>query len=173
MSKKILLIHSSVDGHTVKILDKISSLIGEKRSVTKKCISEVSKDLIKQSDYIVIGASIRYGDHRKNLYEFVDQNKDLLDEKDNAFFSVNAVARKEDKNTANTNPFITKFLRKSKWRPKKIEVFAGRIDYPKYNAFDKYMIRFIMWITSGPTNMNESYEFTNWDQVKKFAQEIS
>ena len=71
MSKKILLIHSSVDGHTVKILDKISSLIGEKRSVTKKCISEVSKDLIKQSDSIVIGASIRYGDHRKNLYEFV------------------------------------------------------------------------------------------------------
>ena len=35
------------------------------------------------------------------------------------------------------------------------------------------MIRFIMWITSGPTNMNESYEFTNWNQVKKFAQEIS
>ena len=102
-----------------------------------------------------------------------DRNKDLLDEKDNAFFSVNAVARKEDKNTANTNPYITKFLRKSKWRPKKIEVFAGRIDYPKYNAFDKYMIRFIMWITSGPTNMNESYEFTNWNQVKKFAQEIS
>ena len=54
MSKKILLIHSSVDGHTVKILDKISSLIGEKRSVTKKCISEVSKDLIKQSDSLVI-----------------------------------------------------------------------------------------------------------------------
>ena len=88
MSKKILLIHSSVDGHTVKILDKISSLIGEKRSVTKKCISEVSKDLIKQSDSIVIGASIRYGDHRKNLYEFVDQNKDLLDEKDNASIEV-------------------------------------------------------------------------------------
>ncbi len=33
---------------------------------------------------------------------------------------MNAVARKEDKNTANTNPYITKFLRKSKWRPKKI-----------------------------------------------------
>ena len=59
MSKKILLIHSSVDGHTVKILDKISSLIGEKRNVTKKCISEVSKDLIKESDSVVIGASIR------------------------------------------------------------------------------------------------------------------
>ena len=26
MSKKILLIHSSVDGHTVKILDKISMI---------------------------------------------------------------------------------------------------------------------------------------------------
>ena len=172
MSKKILLIHSSVDGHTVKILDEISSLIGKKRNITKKCISDVSRGLIKQSDSIIIGASIRYGDHRKNLYDFVDQNKDLLDEKDNAFFSVNAVARKDDKNTAITNPYIAKFLRKSKWKPKKIEVFAGRIDYPKYNAFDKYMIRLIMWITSGPTNMDGSYEFTNWNQVKKFAQEI-
>ena len=172
MSKKILLIHSSVDGHTVKILDEISSLIGKKRNITKKCISDVSRGLIKQSDSIIIGASIRYGDHRKNLYDFVDQNKDLLDEKDNAFFSVNAVARKDDENTAITNPYIAKFLRKSKWKPKKIEVFAGKIDYPKYNAFDKYMIRLIMWITSGPTNMDESYEFTNWNQVKKFAQEI-
>ena len=172
MSKKILLIHSSVDGHTVKILDKISSLIGEKRSVTKKCISEVSKDLIKQSDSIVIGASIRYGDHRKNLYKFVNQNKDLLDEKDNAFFSVNAVARKEDKNTANTNPYITKFLRKSKWRPKKIEVFAGRIDYPKYGFFDKHIIKFIMFITGGPTDTSKSYEFTDWNAVKKFTEDF-
>ena len=156
MTKKILLLHSSVDGHTVKILDKISSLIGKKRNITKKCISDVSRGLIKQSDSIIIGASIRYGDHRKNLYDFVDQNKDLLDEKDNAFFSVNAVARKDDKNTAITNPYIAKFLRKSKWKPKKIEVFAGRIDYPKYNAFDKYMIRLIMWITSGPTFVRET-----------------
>ena len=172
MTKKILLLHSSVDGHTVKILDKISSLIGKKRNITKKCISDVSRDLIKQSDSVIIGASIRYGDHRKNLYDFVDQNKDLLDEKDNAFFSVNAVARKDDKNTANTNPYITKFLRKSKWKPKKIEVFAGRIDYPKYNAFDKYMIRFIMWMSKGPTDPSKVFELTDWKKVESFGKKV-
>ena len=173
MAKNILIIFSSFDGHTINICEHISKNLQANHYPKLMNLKDAKKSDLEEAEKIIVGASIRYGDHRKNLYKFVDQNKDLLDEKDNAFFSVNAVARKEDKNTANTNPYITKFLRKSKWRPKKIEVFAGRIDYPKYNAFDKYMIRFIMWITSGPTNMNESYEFTNWNQVKKFAQEIS
>ena len=29
-----------------------------------------------------------------------------------------------------------------------------------------------MWITKGPTNINNSYEFTNWDEVINFAKKI-
>jgi len=50
-----------------------------------------------------------------------------------------------------------------------LEVFAGKIDYPKYNFVDKHMIRFIMWMTKGPTNTNNTYEFTDWKAVEDFA----
>ena len=91
---------------------------------------------------------------------------------DNAFFSVNVVARKPEKITPETNPYMQKFLLKTSWVPKKLAVFAGKIDYPKYNFVDKQMIRFIMWITKGPTNIKNTYEFTDWNKVDSFAKEL-
>ncbi|NCV46286.1 MAG: menaquinone-dependent protoporphyrinogen IX dehydrogenase, partial [Proteobacteria bacterium] len=37
---------------------------------------------------------------------------------------------------------------------------------------DKQMIRLIMWITKGPTNITGSYEFTDWDKVDSFAKNV-
>ena len=122
---------------------------------------------------IIIGASIRYGKHSKELYKFIELNKNILDEKENVFFSVNVVARKPEKNTPYNNPYIKKFLKISKWKPKKIGVFAGKVDYPNYNFFDKYIIKLIMFITSGPTDTSQSYEFTDWSKVEDFAKELN
>ena len=52
-------------------------------------------------------------------------------------------------------------------------VFAGKIDYPKYKFFDKYAIKFIMWITNGPTDTSQSYEFTDWNKVEAFAENLN
>ena len=30
-----------------------------------------------------------------------------------------------------------------------------------------------MFITNGPTDLSQAYEFTNWDSVDNFAKEIS
>ena len=128
---------------------------------------------LSEFDKIIIGASIRYGKHSKELYKFIKLNKNILDEKDSIFFSVNVVARKLEKNTPNNNPYIKKFLKISKWKPKKIGVFAGKVDYPNYNFFDKYIIKLIMFFTSGPIDTSQSYEFTDWSKVEDFAKELN
>jgi menaquinone-dependent protoporphyrinogen oxidase len=128
---------------------------------------------LSEFDKIIIGASIRYGKHSKELYKFIELNKNILDKKKSVFFSVNVVARKPEKNTTDNNPYIKKFLKISKWKPKKIGVFAGKVDYPNYNFFDKYMIKLIMFITSGPIDTSQSYEFTNWSKVEDFAKELN
>ena len=53
-----------------------------------------------------------------------------------------------------------------------MEVFAGKLDYPRYRFIDKHMIRFIMWLTKGPTDTTQSFEFTNWNKVAMFSQRI-
>ena len=108
----------------------------------------------------------------KKKPEHYVNNADFLEGIDNAFFSVNVVARKPEKNTPDTNPYIKKFLALSKWNPKKVAVFAGKVDYPQYRFIDKFMIRLIMWITKGPTDTSKTYEFTDWDKVEEFAYEI-
>jgi menaquinone-dependent protoporphyrinogen oxidase len=127
---------------------------------------------ISQFQRIIIGASIRYGKHKDDLYDFIDSNIDQISVKENAFFSVNVVARKPEKNSPHTNPYMKKFLIKTSWKPNTLAVFAGKIDYPKYNFIDKHMIRFIMWITKGPTDTKNTYEYTDWAKVDEFATKV-
>ena len=167
--KKILLTYSTVDGHTKTICEKILSYSETSQVDILPIDSSIN---IKDYDTVVIGASIRYGKYREEIFEFIKENEELLNSKDNAFFSVNVVARKENKNKPETNPYLIKFLNKISWKPKILDVFAGKIDYPKYKFFDKYAIKFIMWITKGPTDTSKVYEFTDWNRVKSFAEKL-
>ena len=168
-----LIIYSSTDGHTKTICQRIMSCITDGNSKNILSLKEAAKINLLEFDKIIIGASIRYGRHSRELYKFIKLNKSILDQRKSVFFSVNVVARKPEKNTPSTNPYIKKFLKISKWRPNKIAVFAGRVDYPKYSFFDKYIIKFIMFLTNGPTDTSQSFEFTDWSKVEDFAKELN
>ena len=170
---KSIIIYSSTDGQTKKICEAIRENFNNKESVEILPIEDAFNLNIKNYDQIILGASIRYGNYKTNLFKFIKNNIEILDKKKNAFFSVNVVARKSEKNTPGTNPYIKKFLKKTNWRPKKIGVFAGKVDYPNYNFFNKLVIRFIMYITKGPTDISQSYEFTDWEKVQKFSKELT
>ncbi len=173
--KKILILYSTTDGHTKLICERIKISLEKHFLVEIHPIQANGEDLSvisKDVETVIIGASIRYGKHNDALYHFINNNCEFLENVNNAFFSVNAVARKAEKNTPNNNPYIEKFLKISKWKPKKIAVFAGKIDYSKYHFIDKFMIRLIMWITKGPTDTSKTFEFTNWEKVDEFSNEI-
>ena len=167
-----LIIYSTTDGQTKKICESIKNNSINKNSYEITSLEEAFNKEIDKYDQVIIGASIRYGRHSPNIYKFIKNNKDILEKKKSAFFSVNVVDRKPEKNSPETNPYIVKFLKKSRWRPKKLGVFAGKIDYPKLGFINKNVIRLIMLITKGPTNTNNVYEFTDWHSVKKFISEF-
>ena len=165
----ILILYSTVDGQTLKICRRIQeSLEGADHQVELASVDEPPADL-ERFDKIVIGASIRYGKHRPQVTEFIRAKRQLLDSRPNAFFSVNVVARKADKNRPETNPYFQKFLKRADWQPGEAAVFAGKIDYPRYGFWDRLVIRLIMWLTKGPTDPQAVVEFTDWGQVENFA----
>lgn len=171
---RILIAYSTVDGHTLKICNRIrQSLERDGHSVTLSEIGMGANLDAESHDKIVVGASIRYGRHRKEVCRFIEAHRRSLARKPSAFFSVNVVARKPGKDTPEGNPYVRSFRRKTKWAPDEIGVFAGRIDYSKYGPIDRLVIRFIMWLTKGPTDPRASIEFTDWSAVDAFAQRIS
>tara|TARA_B100001029_G_scaffold47022_1_gene37255 strand:+ start:546 stop:1067 length:522 start_codon:yes stop_codon:yes gene_type:complete len=167
-----LIIYSTTDGQTVAICNTLVK--NHNTNQIKICsIEDAYEENLNNYDKIIIGASIRYGKHNPRVIKFVKKNLERFNKIKTAFFSVNVVARKKNKNTPETNPYVKKFLNKTKWKPNKLSVFAGKVDYPSYRFLDKYIIRLIMWITKGPTDVTKSYEFTNWDEVKKFGKIIN
>lgn len=171
---KILLLYSTTDGHTIEICRRIRSVIEQSGAEVVLRDLKDEPDLEAGAfDKIVIGASIRYGKHQPLVKAFIKRNQAVLEAHPNAFFSVNVVARKPEKNTPETNPYLRKFLKQIDWQPQHLAVFAGRIDYPSLGFFDKNMIRFILWMTKGPTDPTGTFEFTDWEKVEEFGRMIA
>jgi menaquinone-dependent protoporphyrinogen oxidase len=168
---QILLIHSSVHGYTQKICEYLQrQLAAQDQQVTVASLADAPD--LALFDKVYIGASIRHGKHRPALYQFIEAHRTELENKPSGFFSVSLVARKPQKNTPQTNSYMQQFLQQSVWQPTLLQVFGGNLDYQGYGAMDRNIIRFIMWITKGPTDPNTKVEFTDWHKVDEFAQQI-
>lgn len=164
----IVILYSSVHGHTQKICQFMKDKLQHSgNKVTVAALDDAPN--LSSFDKIIIGASIRHGKHNPALYAYIENYLTELEQKDNAFFAVSLVARKPAKNTPETNPYMQAFLNQTPWKPQKLAVFAGRLNYPDYDFFDRNAIRFIMWLTKGPTNINVDTEFTDWNKVAEFA----
>ncbi|HBR97955.1 MAG TPA: menaquinone-dependent protoporphyrinogen IX dehydrogenase [Gammaproteobacteria bacterium] len=172
---KVLILYSTVDGHTHKICQHIRQEIesSDTENSVELALLDVSTSVdLAGFDKIVIGASIRYGKHRPAVFAFIREHLTVLSSKPSAFFTVNLVARKPEKNQPDTNPYMRKFLTLTDWRPRELAVFAGKVNYALYGPLDRTMIRFIMWITKGPTDPTTNEEFTSWDDVAAFSRRV-
>lgn len=170
----ILIVYSTTDGHTRKICERLKQVVEEQdHKVVLTFINDEPDIDLDPFDKVVIGASIRYGKHRPQVYQFISANQQKLESRPNAFFSVNVVARKPEKSQPESNPYLQKFLRQISWQPRKLAVFAGKINYPIYTFWDRQAIRFIMWMTSGPTDPQAVVEFTDWNKVDEFGRLIA
>ncbi len=172
---KALLLTSSTDGQTEKIMRVIAAemIIDDYDIITIHELMDKG-EIIDWKEYqkIVIGASIRYGHYHKKLYHFIKQYANELNAAKAYFFGVNLVARKAEKNTAQTNSYTRKFLKKIDWKPEKVAVFAGACRWSMYNFWQTKIIQLIMVITKGPTDTSKDVEFTDWDNVRSFAKSL-
>jgi len=171
---KILLLYSTTDGHTLTISQRLRQVIeAHGHEVRLLAIDAAGAIDLAAFDKIVIGARIRYGRHSPLVIDFVRRHRAALESRPCGFFSVSVVARKPNRNTPQTNPYLQKFLRITAWRPRYQAVFAGRIAYPSYGRLDRMIIRLIMWITHGPTKPDAVVEFTDWQAVEAFGRAIA
>ena len=175
--KHILILYSTIDGHTREIGQRLATRLAEHGHRAELCAlgadGATPSRPLAEWDVLVLGASIRYGHFRRAVYDFVGQQQALLERRPSAFFGVNAVARKPLKATPQTNPYVRKFFARVSWRPQAAAVFGGKVDYPRYNLAERNIIRFIMWMTKGPTDPRSCTDFTDWARVDAFAQEIA
>lgn len=170
---KALILFSSRNGQTREIASYIANLLKEGQECDVINIQRVNKIDWQLYDRVLIGASVRYGHFHPAVAKFVKANLLALQQRTTGFFSVNLTARKAEKRSPQTNAYTRKFLLQSPWEPDCCAVFAGALRYPRYGFFDRFMIRMIMRMTGGETDTRKEVEYTDWQQVARFAHEFA
>lgn len=169
-----LLLYGSREGQTRRIAEAIAEVLQEAGRSVELCSLDQPgiPDALARSARVVIGASIHYGHLPKALYALIAAESVALAARPNAFFCVNLTARKPGKDTPQGSAYMRTFLKRSTWQPQRLAVFAGALRYPQYTWYDRMMIRFIMWLTGGPTDPGQEVEFTDWQKIRQFAQTL-
>ena len=132
--QKAVIIYSTTDGQTKRICEFLKQKLEAKINIDLFSIEEIDRAELNLYDKIIIGASIRYGKHNPKLFKFIEKNIQVLKEKSTAFFTVNVVARKEGKNTPETNPYMKKFLELSAWQPNLLVYSQEKLIIPLINS---------------------------------------
>ena len=110
--KPTLIAYSTTDGQTLRICQRLQAILQQRQlPVQVMPMDAAQKTDLSTWGVLVIGASIRYGRHQKEVYRFIARHGELLQSHPNLFFSVNVVARKPERATAQTNPYVRRFLR--------------------------------------------------------------
>ncbi|WP_321332758.1 menaquinone-dependent protoporphyrinogen IX dehydrogenase [Breoghania sp.] len=177
MTTRIDIFYASHDGHTLKIARFIEKILMGAFDGKVTLHSAKSPDLeaerIGQDSFTVVIAPIRYGYPLREAEAFLRANKTRIAPERLAMLLVCLTARKPNRQSVETNGYLRKWLARHGLTPKIAASIAGKLDYPRYRPFDRFMIRLIMRMSRGPTDPTTQIEYTDWAQVEALSQEIA
>lgn len=165
------LFYASRDGQTRKIAEYIAAkLTARGLSASPENLAETPP--VIGPDLMVVIAAVRYGYHLKEADDFLAAYCKAGAKAPLILVSVNLTARKPNRKTAQDNPYLKRWIKRHKLSPLHAVAIAGKLDYPRYRWFDRHMIRFIMFLTNGPTDPQAVVEFTAWHEVDALIGQI-
>ncbi len=172
----IALLYASHDGQTRKIARYLTSLWRERGldiALQDLCEDGLDPSESQEATHVVLMAPVRYGYPLPAMDGFIRHNRTWLEKKPYTVILLNLTARKPGKDTPETNPYMRKWIKKHALSPTHQAVFAGKLNYALYRWWEKLMIRLIMKITGGPTDLATNMDFTRWDHVDGLAEKIA
>ena len=166
---RILLFYASVEGQTALISERIARTLRAHGHSVDMVSADVQTDF-SSYDGVIVGASIHYGHHPAPLRKLVRSQRDVLEARHNAFFSVSLSAGGPRPKPEAVQRYIDKFLRRTGWRPHLVASFAGAVKYSVYGPIKRRVMIVFVGLGGGETDTSRDYEYTDWDAVERFAQ---
>lgn len=171
-----ILAYATCDGHSRRIAERLAArLAGHGLAVEPRNLdTDAPTDgELTAAGMLIVVAAVRFGRHLDAADRLVRRYARLPTPPPLALASVSLTARKPDKRTVLTNPYLRKWVARRRLQPVLAAAFAGRLDYPDYKWWERQAIRLIMTMTGGITDPAARVEFTDWAAVDAFADRIA
>ncbi len=174
--KPILIIYGTVEGQT----RKIASFIGDtfkKEGFSVELLDSEYADNIQTDDYsaVIAGASVHMSRFPAKFTELISKDAKSFSTLPTAFFSVclGALQKDEPEILQAERDFVSNFFLETGWQPDQWAVFPGALLYSKYGWFKRHLLHLIVAKAGRKTDTEKDYEFTDWEEVRKFSLEFA
>ena len=170
--RRTLIVYASHYGQTAKVAHFIAARLREAGDmVTLSMVDDFRGGMAPgQFDGAIVGASINFGRHPRSIRRFVRANREELEHIPSAFLSVSgAECSPDEAPRAMAKQYIANLLRETGWQPTMTESIAGAMAYTKYSPIMRWMIKRISQQEGGPADTTRDHEYTDWEQVRRFA----
>jgi menaquinone-dependent protoporphyrinogen oxidase len=171
---RILVLYGTTDGQTAKIADAFGNAL-RMRGLDVDVV-QAGSDAAAPDGYagIVVAASLHGGRYQRSVRNWASRYARKLNEKPTAFLSVClAVLQQEPNVQRDLSTIIGRFLTGTGWRPTLTKPVAGALLYSRYNPFKRWIMKRIVQKGGGDTDTSRDYEYTDWDDLRAFADEFS
>ena len=172
------------EGQTAKIAEHIATDLRAHGMEVDVLNVKKSSAQIDWSGYSVafVAASVHAEHHEREMIEFVRTHRGQLDQVGAVFISVTmSEAGAEDRAAppdrrqqaaADAQRMIDVFIKETGWTPSRCLPVAGALLYTRYNFLIRFVMKRISRKQGGPTDTSRDYEFTDWQGLDRFVDEI-
>lgn len=168
---KILIPYGTSEGQTARIADYISDVLqAHGHQADTLDLKHADHDLPDGYDAVIVGASVHAGKHEGYVADFVRRNLPALQNLPAALFSVSLSAHGDPEDA---EKYVAEFEDSTGWRPDKVAMFGGALLYTQYGFLKRMMMKKIVSSQGSPdTDTGRDYIYTEWDGVRRFAEEF-
>lgn len=170
---RVLILYGTTDGHTRKVAAALREALVDDGAYAFVSDARHGTESVVPAEYdgVIVAASIHAGGFQKPVKRWVRTHAEQLNRTPTAFVAVCLgilESRPEARRTL--EEIVRRFQETTAWRPKVTKFVAGALLYTRYNWLKRWVMRHIVAKAGGDTDTTRDFEYTNWTDLRVFAQ---
>ena len=170
---RILVTYSSGYGATKEVGEEIARVVSREKPVDVELVSIDKVESVEDYHTIIVGTSIRADTILANTKDFFAANRDILSERNVAFFMVCLTASTEEGKLRAMRDYLPQITESFPTiKLVSTNAFGGKIDYDKMNPVMQSLAKRVVEEKTGEPS-NGSFDARNWQHIKNWAIDLA
>lgn len=171
---RILVLYGTTDGHTAKVAATVAEVLRTSGAAVDVIKAGTKEPVPEQYAGVIVAASVHARGYQRSVRQWVRRHAEALRGKPSAFLSVSLGVLQQDPDVQReVDAIVSDFLGATRWQPAMVQNVAGAVLYTKYNAIKRWIMRRIVAKAGGATDTSRDYEYTNWAELRAFAERFN